>query len=178
MSATAWKSVAVVQLVTICALVVFLFESKRPKADVSKVEKVLGDIRGAMSVGANYTQFQERVQSLAAAIEGYKSDGGAGADLKRFEESLGLYKDSLDLWGEMITYPELFESGGFVPGTLRRIAGEQGFDISDKSFSNRVKGDVLLQQLWAKADEIGRGKKAEGVKGRSGSEAAMPDRHP
>jgi hypothetical protein len=39
-------------------------------------------------VGVNYTQFQEKVQSLSAAIEEDRSDGRDGAALKRFEEFL------------------------------------------------------------------------------------------
>jgi hypothetical protein len=44
-----------------------------------------------------------------------------------------------------------------VPTPLERIAKEQGFDLPVHEFSYKVLADVLLQQLWAKADQAGRG---------------------
>jgi len=156
------KLILVAQFVVICVLAVLLFEATRPKTAPSRVETVLADIHGVLSVGANYTQFQEKVQSLGGAIEEYRSAGGGGATLKRFEECLKLYKDSLDLWEDTINLPNTYSrSGTRVPATLDRIAREQGFDISGE-FEFKVQSDVLMQQLWAKADEVGRGGKTEG----------------
>ena len=156
MSNSAWKSIVAVQFVVICALSVLLYDAKRPKQVPSRVETVLADIHGVLSVGANYTQFQEKVQSLGAAIEEYKSEGGGGPALKRFDESLQLYTDSLDLWTEMITFPNIYDSRTRRPSTLIRIAKEQGYDIGG-DFSNKVHADVLMQELWSKAKEVGRG---------------------
>jgi len=163
MSSGVWKSIVVVQLVVICVLAVLLFEATRPKTVPlvpSRAETALADIHGVLSVGANYTQFQEKVQSLGGAIEEYRSQGGDGPTLKRFEECLKLYKDSLDLWGDTINLPNTYSrSGTRVPATLERVAKEQGFPI-DGEYQFKVQSDVLLQQLWARADEIGRGKQS------------------
>jgi hypothetical protein len=160
MSSRVWRLIVVVQLGVICVLAVLLFEARRPKTVPSRVETVLADIHGVLSVGANYTQFQEKVQSLGGAIEEYRSEGGDGPTLKRFEECLKLYKDSLDLWGDTINLPNTYSrSGTRVPATLERIAKEQGFDI-DGPYQFKIQSDVLMQQLWAKADEVGRGNKS------------------
>jgi hypothetical protein len=164
MSNTGLKSAVVVQFVVICALSVLLYEANRPKLAPSRVPTVLADIRGVLSVGANYTQFQEKVQSLSAAIEEYNSEGGSGPALKGFEESLKLYKDSLDLWTEMINLPNTYASETRRPSTLLRIAREQGFEITS-GVSNKVQADVLMQELWAKADEGRHGKKNENGSG-------------
>jgi hypothetical protein len=91
---------------------------------------VLADMRGILSVGVSYTQFQEKVQSLSGAIEEYRSDGGDGAALKRFDESLKLYKESLDLWEDTINFPSRYDSRTRVPWMFERIAKEQGFNIT------------------------------------------------
>lgn len=164
MSGRIWKSIVVVQFVVICVLGVLLFEATRTKTAPlvpSRVETALADIHGVLSVGANYTQFQEKVQSLGGAIEEYRSQGGDGLTLKRFEDCLKLYKDSLDLWGDTINLPNTYSrSGTRVPATLERIAKEQGYAI-DGEYQFKIQSDVLLQQLWSKADEVGHGKQTE-----------------
>jgi hypothetical protein len=166
MNNIAWKSVVGVQFVVICALSVVVYDVERPKPVPSRVENVLAEIHGVLFVGANYTQFQEKVQSLGGAIEEYKSEGGGGSILKRFNESLKLYKDSLDLWTDTINLPNTYDSNTRRPYILVRIAKEQGFEFGG-DFPNKVYADVLMQKLWAKADEVGRGKKGE-----SGSRSA------
>lgn len=162
MSSRMLKSVVVAQLVVICVLAVLLFEATRPRTAPSRVETALADIHGALTVGANYTQFQEKVQSLGGAIEEYRSGGGDGPSLKRFDECLKLYKDSLDLWGDSINLPNTYSrSGTRPPAILQRIAKEQGMDITGE-FPFKAEADVLMQQLWAKADETGRGKTSDG----------------
>jgi hypothetical protein len=122
------------------------------------VETALTDIHGTLSVGAKFTQLQEKVQALAAAIENFRAKGGGGSELVRFEQSLKLYKDSLDLWSDELSHSWMYEGEDISP-TLRRIAREQGFDISRSGGPYKVFADELLQQLWAKADEAGRGVK-------------------
>jgi len=157
----------VIQFVVIYALGLLLVQGRRPTADRERatadrerVEAALADIRGALSVGSNYTQLQEKVQALAAAIENLRAKGGAASDLARFERSEKLYKDSLDLLSEELSYPGLYERfphGRYVPPRLESIAKEQGFDLSEPPASYKIFADVLLQQLWTKADQAGRG---------------------
>jgi hypothetical protein len=156
-------AIVVVQLVVICALGLLLVQGRRPTAERERVESALTDIHGALSVGANYTQLQEKVQALAAAIENFRAKGGAERDLARFERSEKLYKDSLDLWSDELTYPNRYERSPedrlfvSVPTPLERIAKEQGFVLPVHEFSYKVLADELLQQLWTKADQAGRG---------------------
>ena len=163
MGRKALVAIVVAQFVVICVLGLLLVQGRRPTAEQERVEIALADIRGALSVGANYTQFQEKVQALAAAIDNFRSKGGAGGDLARFELSQKLYKDSLDLWSDELNYPGIYKRsphGHFVPSALERIAKEQGFDLSDPTFSYKISADVLLQQLWTKAGQAGRGNSA------------------
>ena len=171
MGRKALVAIVVIQFVVICALGFLLVQGRRPSAERERVETALADIRGALTVGANYTQFQEKVQALAAAVENFRSKGGAGSDLTRFEQSQKLYKDSLDLWSDELRYPALYESERrrFVPTPLERIAKEQGFDLSNPEFSYKIAADVLLQELWKKADDAGRGAEPQ-----KGSEPARP----
>ena len=104
MGRKALVAIVVIQFVVICALGFLLVQGSRPSAERERVEMALADIRGALSIGANYTQFQEKVQALAAAVENFRSKGGAGSDLARFERSQKLYKDSLDLWREELSF--------------------------------------------------------------------------
>ncbi|MEO8096093.1 MAG: hypothetical protein ABI811_00205 [Acidobacteriota bacterium] len=159
MRSKALGAVVVIQFVVICALGLLLVQGRRPTAERERVKTALADIRGALSVGANYTQFQEKVQALAAAIENFRSQGGAGNDLARFEQSQKLYKDSLDLWSDELSYPGLYESERrrFVPTPLERIAKEQGLDLSEPKVPYKIFADELLQQLWKKADQAGSG---------------------
>jgi hypothetical protein len=156
-------AIVVIQFVVICALGLLLVQGRRPTAERERVETALADIRGALSVGANYMQLQEKVQALAAAIENFRAKGGAGSDLARFERSQKLYKDSLDLWSDELTYPNRYERSPenrlfvLVPTPLERIAREQGFDLPVREFSFKVLADELLQQLWTEADQAGRG---------------------
>ena len=146
----------VIQFVVICSLGFLLVQGRRPSAERERVETAIADVRGALSVGANYTQFEEKVQALAGAVENLRAKGPAGSDLAAFDKSLKLYKDSIDLWSDELSYPGLYERsphGRFVPRTLERVAKEQGLDLSDPEFSYKISADVLLQQLWAKADQ-------------------------
>lgn len=160
MGRKALVAIVVIQFIVICALGLLLVQGKRPTAERERVETALADIRGALSVGANYTQLQEKVQALAATIENFRARGGAGSDLERFGRSQKLYKDSLDLWGEELSYPGLYERSPhrrYAPTALERIAKEQGLDLSDPEFSYKIFADELLQQLWKKADQAGHG---------------------
>lgn len=153
MGRKALAAIVVIQFVVIGALGVLLVHGRRPTAEQEKAETALADIRGVLSVGANYTQLQERVQALAAAIENFRAKGGPESELARLERSQKLYKDSLDLWSEELSYPGLYERtphGHYVPTVLRHIAKEQGLDLSDPEFSYKIFADDLLQQLWAK----------------------------
>jgi hypothetical protein len=153
-------AIVVIQFVVICALAFMLAQGRRPSADAEKVDTALADIRGALSVGANYTQFQEKVQALAAAIESFRAKGGPTRDIIRFEESQKLYKESLDLWSEEMSLAGLYERrphGHFVPTVLARIAKEQSFDLTEGDYPYKIFADELMQQLWAKADQAGRG---------------------
>jgi hypothetical protein len=153
----------VIQFVVICALGFLLVRGTRPSAERERVETALADIRGALSVGANYTQFQEKVQAFAAAIESFRSKGGAASDLGRFESAQKLYKDSLELWNHELMYPRLYELSPedrnfvIVPTPLERIAKEQGFDLPVNEFSYKVLADELLRQLWTRADQAAGG---------------------
>ena len=156
--------IVVIQFVVICALAFMLAQGRRASAEGERVDTALTDIRGALSVGANYTQFQEKVQALAAAIENLRAKGGATSDLTRFEESQELYKESLDLWSEEMSLAGLYERrphGHYVPTVLARIAKEQGLDLSEGEYSYKIFADELMQQLWAKADQAGRGVNAQ-----------------
>jgi hypothetical protein len=160
------KAIAAVQLVVICVLAVLLFEATRPKPVPSRVETVLADIHGVLSVGANYTQFQEKVQSLSAAIEEDRSAGRGGPALKTFEESLKLYKESLDLWEDTITFPYTYGSDPSyrsAPTGLVVIAKQLGEPITKDSY--KAQADWFIKELWQKADEIGRGKQKLGLLG-------------
>jgi len=54
-----------IQFLVICALGLLLLQGTWPTADRERVETALADICVAVSVGANYTQFQEKVQAVA-----------------------------------------------------------------------------------------------------------------
>lgn len=151
--------ITVIQFGVICALTFLLLQEKRPSQEKQRVETALAGIRGALSVGANYTQFQEKIQVLAVAVEGFRSTGRSADDLVRFERALKLYKDSLDLWSDQLHYPVMYESERhrFTPIVLERIAREQSFDLSLEGVSYKVLADVLLQDLWKKADDAARG---------------------
>jgi hypothetical protein len=162
MGRKALVAIVMIQFLVICALGLLLLQGTRPTAERERVETSLADIRGALSVGANYTQFQEKVQALAAAVENFRAKGGGGTDLARFEQAQKLYKDSLDLWSDELNSSWRYENGrkGRVPDVLGRIAKEQGVDVSSPEISYyKYFADELLQQLWAKADEAGRGVK-------------------
>jgi hypothetical protein len=161
MGRKALVAIVMVQFLVICALGLLLLQGTRPTAERERVETALADIRGALSVGANYTQFQEKVQALAAAVENFRAKGGGGTDLARFEQAQELYKDSLDLWSDELNSSWRYENGRKrVPDVLERIAKEQGVDVSSPEISYyKYFADELLQQLWAKADEAGHGVK-------------------
>jgi hypothetical protein len=159
-------TIVVVQFVVICALGFLLLQGGRPTAEREKVETALTDIHGTLSVGANFTQLQEKVQALAATIDNFRAKGGGGSELVRFEQSLKLYKDSLDLWSDELSNSWRYEKKvgdrfGYAPAPLERIAKEQSYDISQSGIHYKIFADELLQQLWAKADEAGRGVKTE-----------------
>ena len=159
-------AIVVVQFVVICALGFLLLKGGRPTAERERVETSLTDIHGTLSVGANFTQFEEKVQALAAAIENFRAKGGGGSELVRFEQSLRLYKDSVDLWSDELSNSWEYEKKvgdrfGSAPAPLWRIAKEQGYDISNSGIHYKIFADELLQQLWAKAHEAGRGVKTE-----------------
>jgi hypothetical protein len=159
-------TIVVVQFVVICALGFLLLQRGRPTAERERVEAALTDIHGALSVGANFTQLQEKVQTLAAAVETFRTKGGDGSELVRFEQSLKLYKDSVDLWSDKLSDSWRYEKKvgdrfGYAPTTLERIAKEQSYDISQSGIPYKIFADELQQQLWAKADEAGRGVKPE-----------------
>lgn len=155
--------IVVIQFVVICALGFLLVHGRRPPPERERVEMAFADIRGVLSVGANYTQFQEKVQALAAAVENFRSAGGTADDLARFDRAKKFYKDSLDLWSDEISYPATYESERrrFTPIVLQRIAKEQGFDLSGEGVSYKIFADELLQELWKKADEVARGVNTE-----------------
>jgi hypothetical protein len=179
MGRKALVAIVVAQFVVICVFALLLVRGRRPTAEQERVETALADIRGALSVGANYTQFQEKVQALAAAIDNFRSKGGAGSDLAQFELSQKLYEDSLDLWSDELRRSALYESERrlFVPTVLERIAKEQGFVVpprgslasSEPAVPYKYFADQLLQELWKKADDAG-----HGVNSQKHSEPAQP----
>jgi len=167
-------AIIVFQSVVICVLGFLLVHQHRPTAEQERVELALADIRGALLVGASYTQFQEKIQALAAAIDNFRSKGGSGRDLARFEMSQKLYKDSLDLWSDELENSRLYESKLrlFVPEVMGRIAREQGFVVppqgslkeaasSEPGVPYKYFAGQLLQELWKKAEATARGVKSE-----------------
>jgi len=170
-------AIVLIQFALICALGLQLARGRRPAAERERISTVLGDIRGALSVGANYTQLQEKVQAFAAAIENFRSNGGAVGDLEPFERAQGLYKDSLELWSDELTYPSRYEQfpedrrSVWVPATLKRIAKEQGLDLAVNEFSYKALADELLQELWARADQ------AVGAVNNQTESASQPTQH-
>jgi hypothetical protein len=76
MGRKALLAIVVIQFVVICALGFLLVQGRRPTAERERVEIALADLRGALSVGASYTQLREKVQALAAAIETFRAKGG------------------------------------------------------------------------------------------------------
>jgi hypothetical protein len=162
MGRKALVAIVVIQFVVICALGFLLLRGGRPTAERERVEAALTDIHGTLSVGANFTQLQEKVQALAAAVENFRAKGGGGEELVRFEQSLKLYKDSVDLWNDKLSNSWRYEKKvgdrfSYAPTALLRIAKEESFDVSYSGISYKVFADELLQQLWAKADQAGRG---------------------
>jgi hypothetical protein len=169
-------AIVVIQFLVICALGLMLAQGRRQSAERERVDSALADIRGALSVGADYTQFQEKVQAFAAAVENFRAKGGAKSDLTRFEESQKLYKDSLDLWSEEINLAGLYERrphGRYVPTALARIAREQDLDPSEGEYPYKIFADELVQQLWAEADQTARGANTQQE---SAPEKALPKR--
>jgi hypothetical protein len=81
-------------------------------------------------------------------------------------QSQKLYKDSLDFWSDELSDSWRYEKKvgdrcTSAPAPLERIAKEQSYDISNSGIHYKIFADELLQQLWAKADEAGRGVKTE-----------------
>ena len=155
--------IVVIEFVVICALSFLLVQGRRPSPERERVLQALADIHGVLAVGANYTQFQEKVQALAGAVENFRSAGGGADDLAPFYCAQKLYKDSLDLWSDEIDYPATYESERrrFTPTVLQRIAKEQGFDLSGEGIPYKAFADQLLQELWRKADDAARGANSE-----------------
>jgi hypothetical protein len=139
-----------VQFVIICALGFLLFDAKHPDRDRERVETALTDIRGALSVGANYTQFQEKVQALAAAVENYRTRGAPRRYLKRYDLSLQLYKDSLEYWHyEMSMAARVdFDDPDRAEATMKRIEKEMK-ELGVPEVTSK-------EQLFEKADEVWR----------------------